>query len=282
MPLQNETDADSFIEQMTALELGLLREQAKLDIPAFATWKVAAYLERRDNQSQEGWSEVLGIWCRTYADLLTANMRLICLAAPKTLDRRISETQSGNPDGLLPLKTRDHCHMALLNLKAVASMVRAAWDNDKQEMLRIVRTLKPVARERGLYSHLGELKNGYVLYVAPGTGKSEHLEWQYKSNTRWLSGMSIHVPSAQKDSFTPKYAVLTCEVARDAFQNTIGLHMLDSVTGTLSDRSAEIAPRRERGDNFLDVSAIALSDADGLADQTTMVAISMEERGRNP
>ena len=282
MPLQTEDQADDFIVEMTALELGLMRDQQKLDVPVFASWKVAAYLERQETQGHEGWPEVLGIWCRTYTDLLSANMMLACLADPKTLDARISETQVGNKESQLPAETKAQCHNALLKLKALISMLRLAWKTDKAEMLRIVQAVTPVARERGLYAHVGELRTGHVLFTATGEGTRKKLDWIYRSEPGWLGTISIHVPTAQKDSFTPTYTLVTSELSRESFDNTVWFQNLDSVTGTVSGRVTQIRPRTERGDTFLDASAIALSEADGLPGQTTLVAIALEDRGAHP
>src|SRR5207248_747564 len=84
-------------------------------------------------------------------------------------------------------------------------------------------------------------------------------EWVYKDNTEWLNRISIHIPHAEKDSFTPKYEVFTCEYYSP---HKIGRHMLDSVTATsssgLSNRTEVISPLPN--EEFLDVSAMALID----------------------
>jgi len=121
MPLTSETQADDFLVEMKRLMSGLKGDKEKFDVPAFANWQVAAYLENRANWRKEGWPEVLGIWCRTYINLLTANMMLYCLAPQKTLDRLINETQETNKNSLpnLTKHTKHKCHTALLNLKVL-------------------------------------------------------------------------------------------------------------------------------------------------------------------
>lgn len=83
---------------MKGLQWGLEGDKLTFNVPVFANWQVGAYLENKDNQRAEGWPEVLGIWCRTYIDLRTANMMLNCLADPNTLDRLINETQETNEE----------------------------------------------------------------------------------------------------------------------------------------------------------------------------------------
>jgi hypothetical protein len=255
MPLTSEKEADDFLVEMKGLKWGLERDNVTFDVPRFANWQVAGYLENQANQRTEGWPEVLGIWCRTYIDLLTANTMLSCLADQNTLDRRLNETQDGNnslPN--LTKHTKRACHKALLNLKALLDKLPKSWESDKKEMLKIVQAVKPAARERGTYAHVGTKNN---LYVASGSGSKEALNWVYKDNTEWLNRISIHIPHAEKDSFTPKYEVFTCEYYSP---HKIGRHILDSVTATsssgLSKRTEVISPLPN--EKFLDVSATAL------------------------
>ena len=227
MPLNTETEAELFLKEMTTLELGLTWDHNKLDFPAFANWEVAGYLERLENHQKEGWPEVLGIWCRTYTDLLTANMMLNCLADPKTLGSLMLDTQETNNQSPLPPNMKRDCHIALRNLQSLTEMLRRSWESDKREMLKIVQAVRPAARERGLYVSTGTLGHGKILYVA--VGRKGSLAWNYKKNTGWLQSFSIILPKDQLDSFTPRYEVLLCETSAVA----IARHPLDSVTGTL-------------------------------------------------
>jgi hypothetical protein len=129
-------------------------------------------------------------------------------------------------------------------------------------MLRIVKAVWPAAQERGMYVHVGYWQQGAetknILYTASGTGSKGDIKWIYKRpyGHNWLQiwGLdSISIINAEKDSFTPKYQVFTCES-----DNRIGLYTLDSVKNTISDRTEVIKPRP--GEKFLDVSAMELID----------------------
>jgi hypothetical protein len=283
MPLQTEDDADTFVQEVKALESGLRDEKGKLNSPVFANWQASAYLERKENQKKEGWPEVLGIWCQTYTDLLSANMMLSCLADPKTLARRIRETQVTNDQSPLITEVRTKCHSALNKLKGTLDSLRESWEADYNEMLKVANKITPAARERGLYAHLGYRRGGVVLHVVPGTGKSELLNWDYKSNTAWLKSFSIHLPKSQQDSFTPKYELLACE--GDGSPNRIGRHTLDSITGHLSDGTPVIDPRYNGGERFLDVSAMAINEGqigiDFSSHPLTLVSLAIEDNGPN-
>ena len=114
MPLTTEDEADDFLGEMAELKWGLREEKGKLDVPVFKNWEASAYLERAENQKKEGWPEVLGVWCQTYTDLLSANMMLSGLADPKTLDRRIKETQVTNDQSPLVKAVRSEEHTSEL------------------------------------------------------------------------------------------------------------------------------------------------------------------------
>jgi hypothetical protein len=283
MPLKTEDDADDFLGEMAALKWGLKEDKGKLDVPVFKNWEASAYLERAENQKKEGWPEVLGVWCQTYIDLLSANMMLSCLANPKTLDRRIKETQVTNDQSPLVKAVRKECHNALIKLKALLRHLYNSWEADYKEMLKVAEKITPAARERGLYAHVGYYTGmaHNILYVAPGNGSKDSLKWDYKKNTAWMSGISIHLPKAQKDSFTPKYELLVCEQN----PNRIGCHTLDSITGHLSDGAPVIEARYNGGERFLDVSAMAINEGqigiDFSTHPLTLVSLAIEDNGPN-
>lgn len=256
MPLTNEDEADAFLMALKGLGWGLGRDQAKLDTPIFWNWKVAGYLLKESNQSKEGWPEVLGLWCQTYIELLTANTMLGCMVSPGKLEALLAATKESNKASPLSDGVRGRCHEAVLNLGALVKALPDSWGADKREMLKIVTAVRPVARERGLYAHIGYRMNGLVLYVARGNGKPGPLAWDYKRNTGWLVSLSIHAPKTQVDSFTPKYEVLTVETG----PSQVSRHLLDSVRGDLSDGVVVINPFFSHGERFLDVSGLALND----------------------
>jgi hypothetical protein len=262
MPLNTEDEADAFMVEMRTLEWGLERDNEKLDTPVFANWQIAGYLETTESQSKEGWPEVLGVWCQTYIDLLSANMMLPCLADPKTLDMRIKETQQTNKDSVLPSGARTKCHSAFIKLKALTIALQRAWESDTKEMLKVVKNIRPVAQERGLYAHLGYWNNGLILYVGAGNGKTDNIGWDYKKNTVWMKSFSIFMPEAQEDSFAPKYELISLEEGGSVHRTTV-----DSITGHLPDGTGVI--NRRDGEYFWDVSGMALHEGHNGIDFST-------------
>lgn len=279
MPLTSEAEADDFLVELYALGWGLETDHARLVVPVFEYQKVAAYLTRAENQRKDGWPEVLGVWCRTYADLLTTNTMLGCLADPPTLDRLLAETRADNEASHLPTGPRDKCHAALIQLKALMQGLRDSWAPENAEVLTLVRSLRPVAKERGTYARLDTWTGRLVLYVARGDGTTGPLSWDYKRNTAWLRSVSVHVPRSQRDSFAPKYELLALSEGGGSIER----HALDATTGNLSDGTTVVSVRDGRGETFTDLSAMAFNEGtigmDAGVSPQTLVSLSVEEYG---
>ena len=272
MPLASESQANDFLVEMKALEFGLIRDQQKLDVPAFATWAVAAYLERTENQDKEGWPEVLGYWCRAYTDLLTANLMLNCLADPKKLQERITETNDENKASPLPTLKRHDCNDALLNLKALAKDLRDTWKSHNEVALRVLKSVTAAARDRGLYVGIA---GDQWLYIA--TGRKGKLAWNYKWDKTYVTRLSINVTYEQAGSFTPHYDVLVYG------QGELHRRPLDPVKGELTgditlfcpepyDGRRDVSPAFENGRDICwfaddhDSKALRLYTANGYGD----------------
>lgn len=237
MELDTEAQADYFYEKIKALEWGLGLDRLTLIVPQFANWEVAAYLEREENQSKEGWPEVLGIWCRTYSNLLATNMKISCIANPFLVNKLKDATAEHTVTPRLPKDAKQLCHKALLDLNALLEAIRDSWASDRKIMKDIWTKLKPAAKERGLYvingfwdSHNSHEATGNVLLVA--VGRKGVLEWKYEKDfSPWLKSFSINTSSDQLDSFVPKYKLL-CQDNKGSIESLT----LDSVTGTLSNK----------------------------------------------
>lgn len=156
------------------------------------------WLNQKDKQAVPEWGEVLEKTCMVWIQLL----RCVALSVVKP------STRKGVEKGEM-----------LVYLPA------------RQELfLKYLRSIKPVAQERGLYVEMQAWDNfGNVLYVAPGQKGS--LPWDYKKNTQWMKNFSIHVSSDQAGSPTPSYEVISC-VDRPA---AIVRYMVDAATGDLYD-----------------------------------------------
>ncbi len=222
---------------------------------------------------------MLGVWCRTYADLLTTNTMLGCLADPPTLDRLLAETRADNETSHLPTGPRESVTPLSIQLKALMQGLRDSWAPENAEVLTLVRSLRPVAKERGTYARVDTWTGRLVLYVARGDGTTGPLSWDYKKNTAWLRSVSVHVPRSQRDSFAPKYELLALSEGGGSIER----HALDATTGNLSDGTTVVSVRDGRGETFTDLSAMAFNEGtigmDAAVSPQTLVSLSVEEYG---
>lgn len=229
IPLTTEREAEKFRTDVEALKIGVVDTQGQVNAAAFETWKVGGWLTRKENQEKDRWPEVLGAWCQEYVHLMTANMRVSCLANPKEIDRLQDLVAKGNKESPLDEETKGKVRDSIVNgLKPILKFIAKKFRSWNTEALRIVREATPAARERGLYVHMAPWDNyGNVLYVA--AARAGELKWEYKKNTGWLRNFSINLPKEQFSSLTPRYELLACETS------AISRHSLDSATGALSD-----------------------------------------------
>lgn len=154
------------------------------------------WLKQKDKQTVPLWGEVLEKTCLVWIQL----MRCVALSVLKP------STKAGVQKNAM-----------LVYLPA------------RQEIfLKYMRSIKPVAQERGLYVVMQAWASyGNVIYTA--VGQEGNLPFNYKKNTSWMRNVSIVVSKEQLGSSTPKYDLIACGA------NDIARHTLDSVTGDLSD-----------------------------------------------
>jgi hypothetical protein len=166
------------------------------------------WLKQEDKQSVAEWGQVLEKTCMVWLQLV----RCVALSVAKP------STKAGVDKNAM-----------LVYLPA------------RQEIfLDYLRSIKPVAQNAGLFleSQAWDL-NGNVLYVA--LGKAGGLGWDYKRNTGWIRGFSVHFPYSERGSSTPKYEVVACT----EFESCIDRHTVDSVHGDLANGRRILSPNQD-------------------------------------
>jgi len=172
-------------------------------------WTTKAWLKESKNQGHEKWPEILGIFCRTYADSMAANAALASLAHMPLLDKRMVEASVLNPrykenNGFKEI------HNLVIKLKAKAHALPDLWNDGNKQMLDFLIEIKPVARHRGLYVFLGFDQN---LYGATGRSSLEAADW-----TKLQSGyegrgrrFAVTAPKGSLGSLKPTYDLFVCQ-----------------------------------------------------------------------
>lgn len=156
------------------------------------------WLLQEDKQSVPEWDGVLEKICITWVQL----MRCVTLSVLKPSTKKDVDTASAT-----------------------------TYVPARQEIfLKHLRTVKPVARARGLYAWIVPWTKGNILYVARGDRKQKvDLQGNYKKNTGWIRNISIIVPKNQWGSSKPQYDLIECD------DKLVSRHQLDSFEGNLTD-----------------------------------------------
>lgn len=176
----------------------------------YKKWDTAEWLKDEKTQDLEKWPEILGVFCRTYSDSLLANTALASMANESLVDKRLEDVSSSNPDYEHHRHDFDEVNNLLIQLRTIVLAIPDVWNDGNNLMRQFLRLVEPVARDRGLFVHLGTDK---YLYAATGRKAIETGAWKNLSIGYGGRGQrfSITVPKADAGSLKPFYHVFFCE-----------------------------------------------------------------------
>ena len=200
IPLTND-NADQLQQSLSALKLGIIDATGQANAAGFETWKVGGWLRITANQRNDQWPEVLGVWCRTYSDLMIANTIINCMADPEKIAKLLHATDDANDASPISDTTKRHdVHRAVNeDLGAVMKFLRKKFVTWNIEALDVLNKTMRAAQTRGLYVHIGD--NGF-LYA--GCRQSE---WELVIDTQHTKNFVITARKEDAGSLTPKYDV---------------------------------------------------------------------------
>jgi hypothetical protein len=176
LPLKTAANADRFLIDCRALNIGLLRDQSRMDVPAFKTWEVMNWLRIKDRQDLDKWPEVLGVFCQSYTKLISANVLFSCIPDRNVVFDLLAFTDGTNPECPLPEDSRKNVHLVLIDLLAFSKAFATDWKTYDKKVLQLTSDIEPAAQLRGLFMHVGD---GY-LYA--GSGRRDIINnnsWHY-------------------------------------------------------------------------------------------------------
>ena len=205
LPLTTEAEAEEFGIKCTALNIGLTRDQQRMDTPAFNTWEVLEWLRVKDRQDLDKWPEVLGVFCSSYIKLISANVTFNLVPDRTRVYELLEQTRESNKTSPLPKGVRHDIHQLLIELQAMTSAYAKDWKVYNKKVLALMGTVDKAARYRGLFLHVGD---GY-LYA--GSGERDVVKsnsWHYLrrnaddnySGTGWIERMTSTPTWADADS----------------------------------------------------------------------------------
>jgi len=201
LPLLTEDDADAFEARMKALNFAIWRAQAKADHAAFKNWEVAAWLKMKEKQNNPKWPEVLGVWCRTYNDLIVSNIKFNCLIDPEVVRKLVRYTHEADGGCPLPTHRKMTIHGLLTDLQGLALDLRTESAACNGVALGVLDDVIPAAQGWGLFAHLG---TNHGLYFTSGAANLSH--WTDRSDTNYYHVMNIAPAVTSGDDGSPRKA----------------------------------------------------------------------------
>lgn len=129
-------------------------------------WDVMEWLKRTDRQGLDKWPEVLGVWCKSYTDLVTSTLTIALVGHSSAVLKRAEEVVAANDKVALTEVEKESVRKALRDLQEYANARRIEFAACNTTALTFLRAIAPVAQDRGLFFILtgGE--------VFAGTGKA--------------------------------------------------------------------------------------------------------------
>jgi len=176
----------------------------------YGKWNTAEWLLDEKCQDLEKWPEILGVFCKVYSDALFANMALASMADQELIDKRLGECSKRNPNYETSPHDFDEINNLLIGLRAIVQALPKVWADGDDKMRQVLKKIRPVAQDRGLFVHLGT--NQY-LYAATGRKAIQSDSWKNLSIGYGGRGhrFSLTVPREDQGSLKPQYHIFFCE-----------------------------------------------------------------------
>lgn len=194
LPLLTEDDADEFETRMKALNFSIWRAKAKADHGVFKTWEVAAWLKMESKQSNPKWPEVLGVWCRTYHDIVNTNIKFNCLVDLPMVKKLVRYTHDKDGSCPLPRHRKDAIRSLLTDLLGLAMDLRSECVSFSEVVLEVLDAVTPAAQAWGWFAILGT-NNGLFF-----TSRAVSMNWSNKSDTNYYHRMTVFAPESNHGS----------------------------------------------------------------------------------
>jgi len=196
-PLKTHEDYLYFDREIVKMKALLEAGNPHNSVTMFTNWRVLEWLKLPEKQDLDRWPEILGVFCKTYTDLVASNLTISLLATSEKMQERLNDV---SPAAASPLTSEEKRHLEeeLNHLKAYAEVHQNAYAACNRHVLKSLRELLPIARNRGLFFVLA---NGHV-HAGSGKTAIERNQW---STELWnyCRRISITVSKADKDPSNP-------------------------------------------------------------------------------
>lgn len=223
-PLQTHEDYVSFFKGVKESSIVLRDNSPHNSVSMFEQWKVLEYLKAPENQNVALWPTVLGIFCKTYSDLVSTTMMITAMVNSDDMCARLEEVSPNLMDGVLPdldlasikkmlepivdidellvrleklvpsatghlpIEYRMALEMKLLDLMAYANARKLEYESCNARMLSSLKELTAPARLWGLY---GSIAPNYALKFTSGPRNVRNGSWTDVSDRNYYHQFTL-------------------------------------------------------------------------------------------
>ena len=186
-PLDNHDDYLAFTRGLDSTAIILGDTGPHKSVAMFEQWKVLEYLKDPKNQDVPLWPTVLGIYCKTYSDLVTSTMTITAMTNTDDMQARLNDVA---PDSTSKLSDKDRHSLEkkLVLIQAYGDARQREYESCNQIALEGLKSLTSVARQWGLYAHVGTKHN---MYVARGPKNIRDGDWTTFSDSNYYHRFTL-------------------------------------------------------------------------------------------
>jgi hypothetical protein len=264
-PLRNHEDYKAFFLGLEESKIVLSDTNPHSSVAMFTQWEVLEYLANSANQDVALWPTVLGIYCKTYSDLVTSTMTITAMANTDDMRARLQDVDPDITSNLSPQDRRD-LEKKMLRIQAYAAARKVEYESCNARVLETLKKLTGAAQRWGLYAHVGTT---HGLYVTSGPKKVKDGGWTGLSDANYYHRLIIYADAAatihtgqasSQFNFKPDYHCFVLKSTSDKYPGSH--HWVDHMWVNAS--TMAVNKSRNVLDNFdppfADVCAVAETD----------------------
>lgn len=179
---RTHADYTNLLAELKACQRALDGTSPFKNAKTFQSWGVVEYLRSPENQDVDLWPTVLGLFCKTYADLVSSSMTLTLMAHSDDMATLMAAV---DPESANPLKDGDKHDLekALISIRGIAEASKQAYEVANALVLDKLRELSGTAQRWGLFTHIG---TNHSLWFVSGPGKVKRGEWVDRSDRNYF------------------------------------------------------------------------------------------------
>lgn len=186
-PLETHEDFLEFDEELQASTIVVADRGAHNSVADFEAWKVLEYLQEPANHDDALWPAVLGICCKTYADLVSTTMTITAMTRSDDLAARMALVSPTSRSAL----SREDKHDLERDLVLLIAYGKARMREYQAVNARMLRALKGVTTVAQAWGFHACIADNYALKFASGPKKVKAGSWNDASDRNYYHRLML-------------------------------------------------------------------------------------------